>query len=287
MRARDWHSALRVSHWLKNGLIFIPWILVARTSDAELPLAVGVLAFAGFSACASIAYLINDACDLDLDRRHPWKAHRPLASGRMSREDWAMALGVLFSFVLGMASLAASEGGVAVVLPGFFGIYLAASLLYSARLKRRAVWDVLGLGFMIGIRFVAGAALLGEPSIIAALGWLFLGIGLATLRRSAELFAYAERRESGRPYARVHAPVLLTVGVLTVITAVVGAGIALPPESFSIGLALTVAGLALALARMLWLWRAEGGNRDVLGRVWSDGPSWFAVGFALIARWTA
>ena len=40
-----------------------------------------LLAFVAFSLCASAVYVLNDLLDLESDRQHPTKRHRPFASG--------------------------------------------------------------------------------------------------------------------------------------------------------------------------------------------------------------
>ena len=42
------------------------------------------IAFAAFCCAASSAYILNDLLDLEADRRHPTKRHRPFAAGALS-----------------------------------------------------------------------------------------------------------------------------------------------------------------------------------------------------------
>src|ERR1700759_3917758 len=73
-------KALRPKQWIKSVLV------------PAAPAAAGVLthgtvlwhtivAIVTFSLCASGGYLINDAADVEADRRHPKKRYRPIAAG--------------------------------------------------------------------------------------------------------------------------------------------------------------------------------------------------------------
>src|SRR5262249_34166806 len=77
-------SALRVHQWAKNVLLFIPVVTAHRLADVSLDVH-ALLGFASFCLCTSGVYLINDLVDIEVDRAHPTKRHRPLASGVMSK----------------------------------------------------------------------------------------------------------------------------------------------------------------------------------------------------------
>src|SRR5207302_117784 len=74
---------MRPHQWAKNVLLFVPLILAHQLNDLGRLLAV-VLAFVSFSLSASAVYVLNDLMDLEADRKHPTKRHRPLAAGRLS-----------------------------------------------------------------------------------------------------------------------------------------------------------------------------------------------------------
>ena len=76
-------KAIRVKHWLKNGLVFLPIIFSGRLTDSHL-LLVSVISFFSFSFMASAIYLLNDIHDKDADAQHPRKRTRPIASGAVS-----------------------------------------------------------------------------------------------------------------------------------------------------------------------------------------------------------
>jgi len=78
-KARAWFKLLRVHQWAKNALVLVP-LLTAHRFDL-LAFGQEIAAFLVFSTAASGVYILNDLVDLDSDRKHPSKRHRPLASG--------------------------------------------------------------------------------------------------------------------------------------------------------------------------------------------------------------
>ena len=74
---------IRVKHYIKNLLIFLPIIFSQRITDINA-LTKTLIAFILFCISTSIIYVINDIRDIDKDRNHPKKKTRPLASGEIS-----------------------------------------------------------------------------------------------------------------------------------------------------------------------------------------------------------
>ena len=74
--------ALRLHHWLKNCLLFVPAIITHAVSSSNLSnLCIGFVAF----CCASSAnYLINDLLDKVHDQQDSAKRRRPQAAGHLS-----------------------------------------------------------------------------------------------------------------------------------------------------------------------------------------------------------
>jgi 4-hydroxybenzoate polyprenyltransferase len=173
--------ALRLHHWVKNLLLFVPLLTTHRMPDLRL-LTQASLAFVAFGLCASSVYLLNDLLDLSADRHHPHKRQRPFASGELS-----LATGlILVPLLLGLSSL------VSLALPpaflGMLGLYYSATLTYSFVLKRVAPLDVLLLAGLYTVRLLAGSAataLWPSPWLLAFSTFLFLS--LALLKRYAEL----------------------------------------------------------------------------------------------------
>lgn len=167
---------MRPKQWAKNLLIFGG--LVFDRQLTYLPsLERTVIGFALFCLLSSSVYLINDLSDVESDRKHPKKKHRPIASGALSapvaRTAAAIFMGVAFT------------GGY-LLSPLFALICVAYVLLnigYSFWLKHMPVIDVLVLASFYVLRVWAGVSLIEvqrfSPWIYVFTTFLalFLGIG--------------------------------------------------------------------------------------------------------------
>lgn len=176
--------ALRPHQWVKNLLVFVPVILDHRLFDGPT-LSKAAVAFFAFCCAASSAYILNDILDVEADRRHPTKRHRPFAAGTLSP-----ALGIVL--VPGLLALALAASLAA--LPASFlvplAIYVVLTGAYSVLLKRVAVLDVLLLAGLYTLRVLAGIA----AADVRFSEWLlafsmFLFLSLAFLKRYTEVSA--------------------------------------------------------------------------------------------------
>jgi 4-hydroxybenzoate polyprenyltransferase len=73
---------MRVTNYVKNLIIALPIFFGGMLFELDLLLSV-VLGIASFCFLSSAVYIINDIHDIDRDRNHGTKRHRPLASGRV------------------------------------------------------------------------------------------------------------------------------------------------------------------------------------------------------------
>ena len=69
--------------WVKNAFILMP-VPFALAAGAELDAPLFLLGVIAFCLANSAAYSFNDTRDAPLDREHPLKRDRPVASGRVS-----------------------------------------------------------------------------------------------------------------------------------------------------------------------------------------------------------
>lgn len=187
-----WAQALRVYQWTKNLLLFAALIFAKEFTHPD-KVFVATLAFAAFCLCASAAYIFNDLLDIEKDRRHPKKRHRPLASGAISSGTAAIA-----GLTLGAAGLLL--GGF--IGPRFLGalvFYVALTLSYSVWLKHFVLVDVLALALGFVVRAMAGAIAIS----VQFSNWLivctfFLATFLTLCKRRNELTLLEDNAESHR-----------------------------------------------------------------------------------------
>ena len=113
-------------------------------------LAAIVGAFTEFSLDASATYMVNDLWDLDNDRAHPRKRHRPFASALITIKASAGVAAVLLA--------------IALVLPHLFRrgflmleIYLVITCGYSWVLKEYVLVDVVVLSILYTVHIIAGS----------------------------------------------------------------------------------------------------------------------------------
>jgi len=98
---KNYLKLIRIKHWLKNGLIFLPIFFSINLLDFSL-FSTCLIAFIIFSLSSSIVYIINDLNDIEKDRLHPVKRNRPLASGTIKKSQ---ALIVVFAFLILIISM--------------------------------------------------------------------------------------------------------------------------------------------------------------------------------------
>jgi 4-hydroxybenzoate polyprenyltransferase len=233
--------SLRLHQWAKNALIFVPLLVSHQFTNFKL-LADAIWAFVAFSLCASSVYVLNDLVDLEADRHHPNKKHRPFAAG-----DLPATLGMAMVPVLLVGSLAVARW-----LPLSFvmmlGLYYVLTLAYSLRLKRVVLVDVIVLASLYTIRIFAGAQATG----VVLSSWLvqfsmFFFLSLALLKRFSELHkAAVENRESfkGRGYSTAEIQQLVSMGVASGYMAVLVLGFYVSSREVAI---------LYASPEMLWL----------------------------------
>ena len=178
-----WIKVFRLHQWIKNILIFVP-IFTAHIYLTEKDWINLGVAFLSFSLCASAIYIINDLFDLESDRSHLTKQHRPFAAGYVS-----ILTGIVIAPTLLVASVL-----LAYSIEGNFISWLIAYLVltsaYSWGLKRLIIVDCITLATLYTLRIAAGAAVLSLTISFWLLTFsVFLFLSLAFIKRFAELQA--------------------------------------------------------------------------------------------------
>lgn len=187
-------KTMRPKQWPKNGFLFAA-LIFDRQLLGSTALLRTVAGFGLFCLLSSVVYIVNDLLDVESDRQHPLKRHRPIAAGTLPRRAATAAALVLLVIVFPLAY---------VLSPAFALIclvYLVVNIAYSTRLKHIVILDVLVLASLYVVRVAAGASLITVTSfspwlyVFTSFLALFLGVG----KRRAELNQLAENATLSRP----------------------------------------------------------------------------------------
>ena len=120
-------KALRPWQWLKNTLIFIPYILGKEKYGSDVFEVIYV--FLIFSLYVSSTYIFNDIKDIDLDKLHPNKKYRPIASGKIDTKN-AIIFGLLIFISTLLGSYLINH-----LTVFYFLIYAFLTFLYTSKNK--------------------------------------------------------------------------------------------------------------------------------------------------------
>jgi 4-hydroxybenzoate polyprenyltransferase len=204
--------SLRPGQWTKNLLVFAGMLFGYRLLD-PVAVAEATAAFAIFCALSGAVYLINDVVDRDVDRQHPSKARRPIASGAVPTAAALAAALVLGGAALGAAFLLGSRFGVTATM------YVGLQLLYSGPLKHIVIIDVLTIALGFVLRAVAGAIAVGvEISHWLLVCTILLALFIALAKRRHELVLLADGASTHRPILGEYSAYLLDQ-MIAVVTA--------------------------------------------------------------------
>jgi decaprenyl-phosphate phosphoribosyltransferase len=168
-------SALRPRQWSKNLLVLAAPVFAGEVTTPGVIVAT-TATFVAFCLGSSAVYLLNDICDVALDRAHPLKRFRAIAAGTVSLRTAGVS-----------AVLLAGAGAAITALIGWpvlaiYVTYLGLNVAYSLRLKHEPVVDIalIAAGFLL--RAIAGGtandiSLSQWFLLIAAFGSLFVAAG--------------------------------------------------------------------------------------------------------------
>ena len=193
--------AFRPLQWVKNGLVFLPFVFavdVAWSTDdlSQVPdlLVKLFLIASAFCALSSAVYLFNDLLDRAGDQLHPIKRNRPIASGMVGAPLAGSVMIILAVVALAVMVL------VEPLLATAGGLYALINIGYSLGLKQVVLLDAFAVTSGYVIRAVAGAVVID----VTASPWLYATTGAGALfivlgRRFAEVRLAGDSAENQRP----------------------------------------------------------------------------------------
>ena len=166
---------MRPWQWYKQTVLLLGLVFSRSLFDpaAVTNVALGIVAFC---AIAGTTYIGNDILDIEEDRNHPRKKHRPIASGQVP-----ISVAISFAFLLFAGGLALSW----FLGPLFLLVvltYLGQNALYSSFLKEIVIVDVIVIAVGFVLRAIAGVVAIDvslSPWLVICtfLGALMLALG--------------------------------------------------------------------------------------------------------------
>lgn len=208
-------KTLRPHQWVKNVLFVAAALVFSRHLSDPAYVARTGLAVLAFCLLSGAVYTFNDVRDVEQDRVHPTKRHRPIASGALPERTALIAAPTLA--VVALAACFALHWQLAALA----ALYLVQNVAYSVWLKHIAFVDVAVIASGFLLRVLAGAAAIAVP----ASGWLLLCTALLALlfglgKRAHEL-AWAERTGTSTTRAALLGYRIPVVRVVMLVLAVV------------------------------------------------------------------
>lgn len=166
---------IRPWQWYKQSILILGLIFSENLFNLAAVTNV-MLGIVAFCAIAGATYIGNDILDIEEDRNHPRKKHRPIASGQVS-----IPVAIMFAFLLFVSGLAISW----YLGPLFLLVvltYLAQNALYSSIMKEIVIVDVMVIAIGFVLRAIAGVVAIDvylSPWLVVCtfLGALMLAFG--------------------------------------------------------------------------------------------------------------
>jgi len=179
--------AFRPRQWTKNLIVFAaPFFNFEFRSEIWFSAS---YAFIIFCMISSSVYLINDSIDIEVDKKHPEKKFRPIASGNVSIST-ARALSISLVFLSVVLSSQISSLLTLIIL-----LYFFFQIIYCLKLKNQPILDIFCIASGFLLRGIAGLV----AAFLPISPWFIITIGLSALflvieKRKAELRLAIDRK---------------------------------------------------------------------------------------------
>ncbi|RAP26737.1 hypothetical protein DID74_01560 [Candidatus Marinamargulisbacteria bacterium SCGC AG-333-B06] len=213
MLIKHYLHLIRVHHYIKNILIFIP-LFLSKNQYSLFNLQFFILIFITFCLVCSINYIINDYIDLKQDQLHPLKKNRSLASGSIKTKNAIFIAVLLFSIVLFLNTFFQLN------CMAFFIGYLFFAQLYSLWLKHILILDIAFVTLFYVYRIILGTLLIDNGFSFWLLSFsFFFFFSLATSKRIVEISMSA--KDSYKLYASNDLNFLSITGIISFFSSII------------------------------------------------------------------
>ena len=176
-------KAIRIHHWPKNMLVFLP-VLSGHLINFE-NFSILLVLFFSLSFVASGLYLMNDLLDIESDKKHPTKKFRAIASGSLSEKN-AKVISLLLIIIGLIASFAISfYAGILIF------IYIVLVSAYSLYIKRKRFLEAFFLTLVYLLRIFIGVLVIDTGASQSMILFpLFFFFFLILVKRHTELLLH-------------------------------------------------------------------------------------------------
>ncbi|MFA5519521.1 MAG: decaprenyl-phosphate phosphoribosyltransferase [Spirochaetota bacterium] len=205
---------LRPHQYIKNLFIFAPlFFTFSFTIQQLVDLSI---TFILFSILASSIYIFNDFKDIEEDKQHPQKKHRPLASGKVKISSALFLIVILSGFSLTFAFFFNQKMFIVLV------VYFFLNLAYSIKLKHITIIDIFVIATGFVLRLFAGAAVIeNQLSMWIIIMTFLLALFLAVAKRRDDVLLASDGKETrksidGYNLEFVNAAMVFMAGVIVV-----------------------------------------------------------------------
>lgn len=172
---------IRLDQWTKNTLILLP--IIASGEFEKLNILNLISGFLIFSFSTSFIYILNDIKDINLDKKHPTKKKRILASNQIS-----LTHAYIIAFIFFILSLSLS---IFFKVWNLIILYYFINFIYNFFLKKLVFLDIICLSIFYVIRIFYGGQLFDiKISIFLTIFSFLIFLILAGIKRLNELKKY-------------------------------------------------------------------------------------------------
>jgi len=265
-------KTMRPRQWAKNIFVFAGIVFDQQLILLDSVLRVS-LTFVLLSLTASSIYVLNDLVDIEKDRQHPKKKHRPLPSGELPVRVAQIAAVLLPVISIGGGFLFSPALGVVL------SIYYLIHVVYSFYLKNIVLLDIFAISAGFVLRVIAGVVVISVRNFSP---WLYMCMGLLALflaigKRRQEFLQLGENAAQIRPAFAHYNLNLLNDMLRLVITATAIAYTLYATEADTALIApslmlMTVPFVYYALFRYLYVIHVKGDGGDPTDVLYTDRP---------------
>ncbi len=181
---------IRPLQWLKNSFVFAP-LFFSNNLLKPVFFWPTFIVFVSFCFISSSIYCFNDLHDIEADRQHPKKCHRPIASGAVSVKGGYVMTVLCMVLSLGVLSLV--KGADTPYLYIIVGGYWLMNIAYCLKLKQYAILDVsiIAIGFVMRVMIGGLAAGIWVSQWLVLMTFL-LALFLALTKRSDDFSIFEQ-----------------------------------------------------------------------------------------------